>query len=221
MFELQRSLNPEHISLYDEAEKCLKAYPWLLDFCSYLNLDRPLKKMEWYMVCSEVNWLRRISSWRLKEEGLIDRIATTFPNDMVPLSLKEELFHLFCHFGGDSGPNIEQRSDDWYRQHYKVKMPLLQLGRGKQLLDIHRLRCLVFMSDYTQPLSDEQSYSNIITDAVDSVFDDDLPIPEEEMCKALEYSETNGLFIKIVPDEGHTQPEYNCPVHIEFVRELR
>lgn len=64
--------------------------------------------------------------------------------------------------------------------------------------------------------SEEQSYSNIITDAVDRVFEDDMPISENEMCKALEFAEANNIFVKIVPDEGHTT-EYNCPVHIEFV----
>ena len=73
------------------------------------------------------------------------------------------------------------------------------------------------MSDYEQELTEEHSYSNTITDAVDSLFDDDIPIPEDVMCRALEYAEANNLRIAIVPYAGHSIPEYNCPVHIEYI----
>lgn len=54
MFELQRRQNPDFVSLYDEAEEYLNGDSWLLDFCTYINLDRPLnnEKAEWYYLHS-------------------------------------------------------------------------------------------------------------------------------------------------------------------------
>ena len=136
---------------------------------------------------------------------------------MVPVSLKVKLFNLFIHFGGDSGPEMMSQFVKWYHEHYIPDMPLYRLNRGKILLHLHRLKCLEFKSDYEQELTEEHSYSNTITDAVDSLFNDDIPIPEDVMCMALEYAEANNLRIVIVPDAGHSRPEYNCPVHIEYI----
>lgn len=226
MFELQRRLNPDYAGLYEEAEKYLKGYPWLLDFCTYLNLDRPLNNQEygeWYYVHSEVCWIRMLSKWEMKQEcdmptDIFNEICNCHPEDMVPATLKVKLFNLFIHFGGDSASDMMKRFVKWYHEHYIPDMPLYKMSRGKIILNSHRLKCLEFMSDYGQALTEDQSYSNTITDAVDSVFDDDIPIMEDVMCKALEYSEANNLKIAIVPDEGHTRPEYNCPVHIEYIR---
>lgn len=76
MFELQRSLNPHYINLYDNAEMYLKVYPWLLDFCTYLNLERPLEKLEWYFVHAEVHWMDQLYKYQFRKEGIPDGYYT-------------------------------------------------------------------------------------------------------------------------------------------------
>lgn len=49
MFEKQRLKNRGFESLYERAEKCLKAHPYLQDFCTYLNKNRKLEWLETYL----------------------------------------------------------------------------------------------------------------------------------------------------------------------------
>ena len=60
MFEKQRLNNRGFEFLYDRAETCLNAYPYLQDFCTYLNLNRKLEWLETYFVYSEVFWLESL-----------------------------------------------------------------------------------------------------------------------------------------------------------------
>lgn len=225
MFELQRSLNPHYINLYDNAEMYLKVYPWLLDFCTYLNLERPLEKLEWYFVHAEVHWMDQLYKYQFRKEGIPDGYYTCikdcFPEDLVPQSLKEQLMILFFHFGGDGILNVIECFFEWYAQNYKPSMPLYKMRRGRVLLGYHRLRCLEYMSQNSSFPSYEQMYSNSIAIAVDALVGSDKPVSEEDMVEALEYAESNNLMVAIVPDKGHEKDAFNCPNHIEFVKEIR
>lgn len=44
----------------------LKRYPWLQDFCTYINRpEEELSKTEYYLSCAEIHWIISLASWTI------------------------------------------------------------------------------------------------------------------------------------------------------------
>lgn len=224
MFEKQRLKNRGFESLYERAEKCLKAHPYLQDFCTYLNKNRKLEWLETYFVYGEVFWLESLY------QGDFDRhyLDIQFPEldvwqetDGVPRYLKWHLSRVYDHLGGGSS-GFEENFNNWYFENYRPNLPLYKLSRGKQILRKYELASLMTELTYgLLPSSDDDRRIGEIANAVTGEHTGGGTCSEKAMCKALEYAEDNGLTVVVQFDwDECIHPNYGSKEHPEY-KEIR
>lgn len=105
MFEKQRLKNPDFAFLYERAEMSLNDYPYLQDFCTYLNLNRKLEWLETYFVYGEVFWLESLYLCDFDRCFLniqFPELDVWQESDGVPRYLKWHLSRVYDHLGGGS-----------------------------------------------------------------------------------------------------------------------
>lgn len=224
MFNKQRKKNSELDSLYERAEKCLKAYPYLQDFCTYLHKNRKLKWLETYFLYGEVFWLESL----YRSNFDTDYLNINFPEldvwhetDGVPSYLKWQLSKIYDHLSGSS-QDFELNFDKWYFENYHPKLPLHKLSRGKQILRKYELASL--MSELTYhfiPHTEEDLRISEIANAVTGEHTGGGTCSEKEMCKALKYAEDNGYTVVVQFDhEDCIHPNFGSKEHPEY-KEIR
>lgn len=226
MFEKQRIKNPDFIFLYERAEICLKSYPYLQDFCTYLNTNRKLKWLETYFLYAEVFWLESFYHCEFDHSYLnihFPELSVWQESDGVPRYLKWHLSRVYDHLGGGS-MNFEQNFNNWYFENYRPKLPLLKLNRGKQILRKYELASLMMELTYKFiPQSDDDYRIAEIANAVTGEHTGGGTCPEKQMCKALEYADDNGLTVVVHFDETDCiHPNFGSKEHPEYkeIREL-
>lgn len=226
MFEKQRIKNPDFNFLYERAEICLKSYPYLQDFCTYLNINRKLKWLETYFLYAEVFWLESIYHFEFDHSYLnihYPELSVWQESDGVPRYLKWHLSRVYDHLGGGS-MNFEQNFNNWYFENYHPKLPLLKLNRGKQILRKYELASLMMELTYKFiPQSDDDYRIAEIANAVTGEHTGGGTCPEKQMCKALEYADDKGLTVVVQFDETDCiHPNFGSKEHPEYkeIREL-
>lgn len=224
MFEKQRLKNPDSESLYARAENCLKSYPYLQDFCTYLNINRKLEWLETYFVYGEVFWLESIYQ---RDFDLL-YLDIKFPeldvwqeSDGVPRYLKWHLSRIYDHLGGSS-QDFEHNFNKWYFENYHPKSPFNKLHRGKQILRKYELASLMTELTYgIVPPSGDDGRIAEIANAVTGEHTGGGTCSEKDMCKALEYAENNCLTVIVQFDqEDCIHPNYGSKEHPEY-KEIR
>lgn len=224
MFEKQRVKNPDFDFLYDRAEKCLKAYPYLQDFCTYLHRSKRLEWLETYFLYGEVFWLESLCD-SVFDRGYLDihlpELDVWQETDGVPRYLKYHLSNVFAHLGGGS-QDFERSFNDWYFKNYHPKLPLHKLSRGKQILRQYELASLMMELTFgIVPSTEDDRRKAEVANAVTGEHTGGGTCPEKEMCKALEYAEDNGYTVVVQFDEKDCiHPNYGSKEHPEF-KEIR
>lgn len=224
MFEKQRQKNPDFDFLYQRAEECLKAYPYLQDFCTYLHKNKSLEWLEKYFLYGEVFWLESLYHSEF-DSGYLNihfpELDVWQETDGVPRYLKYHLSKVFDHLGGASF-DFERNFNDWYFKNYHPKLPLHKRSRGKQILRKYELASLMMELTYKiVPSTEDEWRMAEVANAVTGEHTGGGTCSELEMCKALKYAEDHGLTVVVQfdwPDCLH--PNYGSKEHPEF-KEIR
>lgn len=226
MFEKQRQKNPDFDDLYERAEKCVKDYPYLQDFCSYLHKNKRLEWLESYFLHGEVFWLESLYHSEFDSEYLnihFPELDVWQEDDGIPRYLKWHLSHVFDHLGGGS-QDFELNFNKWYFDNYHPKLPLHKLSRGKQILRKYELASLMMELTYNigPPTEDDWRIADV-ANAVTGEHTGGGTCPEKEMCNALKYAEDNGYTVVVQFDYPNCiHPNYGSKEHPEYkeIREL-
>lgn len=220
MFEKQRQKNPDFNFLYDRAEKCLKPYPYLQDFCSYLHKNKRLECIETYFLYGEVFWLESLENSEFDSTYLYinnSELDVWQETDGVPRYLKWQLYHVYDHLGGAS-----QGFNKWYFENYHPKMPLNKLSRGKRILRKYELASLMMELTYNiVPTTENDRRMAEVANAVTGEHTGGGTCPEKEMCNALRYAEDHGYTVVVQFDYPDCiYPNYGSKEHPEY-KEIR
>lgn len=220
MFEKQRQKNPDFNFLYDRAEKCLKPYPYLQDFCSYLHKNKRLECIETYFLYGEVFWLESLENSEFDSTYLYinnSELDVWQETDGVPRYLKWQLYHVYDHLGGAS-----QGFNKWYFENYHPKMPLNKLSRGKRILRKYELASLMMELTYNiVPTTENDRRMAEVANAVTVEHTGGGTCPEKEMCNALRYAEDHGYTVVVQFDYPDCiYPNYGSKEHPEY-KEIR
>lgn len=220
MFEKQRQKNPDFNFLYDRAEKCLKTYPYLQDFCSYLHKNKRLEWIETYFLYGEVFWLESLENSEFDSTYLYinnSELDVWQETDGVPRYLKWQLYHVYDHLGGGS-----QGFNKWYFENYHPKMPLNKLSRGKRILRKYELASLMMELTYNiVPTTENDRRMAEVANAVTGEHTGGGTCPEKEMCNALRYAEDHGYNVVVQFDYPDCiYPNYGSKEHPEY-KEIR
>lgn len=220
MFEKQRQKNPDFNFLYDRAEKCLKTYPYLQDFCSYLHKNKRLEWIETYFLYGEVFWLESLENSEFDSTYLYinnSELDVWQETDGVPRYLKWQLYHVYDHLGGAS-----QGFNKWYFENYHPKMPLNKLSRGKRILRKYELASLMMELTYNiVPTTENDRRMAEVANAVTGEHTGGGTCPEKEMCNALRYAEDHGYTVVVQFDYPDCiYPNYGSKEHPEY-KEIR
>lgn len=220
MFEKQRQKNPDFNFLYDRAEKCLKTYPYLQDFCSYLHKNKRLEWIETYFLYGEVFWLESLENSEFDSTYLYinnSELDVWQETDGVPRYLKWQLYHVYDHLGGGS-----QGFNKWYFENYHPKMPLNKLSRGKRILRKYELASLMMELTYNiVPTTENDRRMAEVANAVTGEHTGGGTCPEKEMCNALRYAEDHGYTVVVQFDYPDCiYPNYGSKEHPEY-KEIR
>ena len=198
MFEKQRKINPGFDFLYDRAEKCIKAYPYLKDFCTYLHKNERLEWLETDFLYCEVFWLESLHDCEFHTGYLnfhSSELDVWQETDGVPRYLKYHLSNVFDHLGGSS-QDFERNFNDWYFKNYPPKLPLHKLSRGKQILRRYELASLMMELTYNViPCTEDDRRMAEVANAVTGEHTGGGTCSEKVMCKALEHAEDNGYTV--------------------------
>lgn len=185
---------------------CFKQYPWLRDFCTYINRkEDELTWVEYYLRVAEIHWVNCLTSWNytLYKAGMVEHVGLKGwkTNDGIPDSLLYHLMQVFDHLSGGSH-DFESRFKAWLEDNYHVDSEQIKHRKGKRILNEYRLAFLEYKGDYEKiERTPEMDYMFTIADAVDAEHGFDAPVDETEMCDAIEYAEENGYEIYLEPDE--------------------
>lgn len=209
------------------AEEGLKQYPWLRDFCSYLDKEQT-DWLDYYLIHAEAAWIHKLASWKM--ESVCPEIESLYKSNLndwncgddVPSSLKIELFHVFDHLSGGSHDFIN-RFKEWYTNNYHVTSNQRHNPLGKKILNEYRLAFLEYHSIHENiTRTPEMDYMFDIANAVSAEHGFDAPIEEEIMCRALEFAHNHNLRIVIIPNKEDViaGKELGCHFHPEF-KEIR
>lgn len=220
MFEKQRQKNPDVKFLYERAEKCLKPYPYLQDFCSYLHKNKRLEWIETYFLYGEVFWLESLKNREFDSTYLYinnSELDVWQETDGVPRYLKWQLYHVYDHLSGAS-----QGFNKWYFENYHPKMPLNKLSRGKRILRKYELASLMMEFTYNIVPSTEDDWRMAeVANAVTGEHTGGGTCPEKEMCNALRYAEDHGYTVVVQFDYPDCiYPNYGSKEHPEY-KEIR
>lgn len=220
MFEKQRQKNPDFNFLYDRAEKCLKTYPYLQDFCSYLHKNKRLEWIETYFLYGEVFWLESLENSEFDSTYLYinnSELDVWQETDGVPRYLKWQLYHVYDHLGG-----VSQGFNKWYFENYHQKMPLNKLSRGKRILRKYELASLMMELTYNiVPTTENDRRMAEVANAVTGEHTGGGTCPEKEMCNALRYAEDHGYTVVVQFDYPDCiYPNYGSKEHPEY-KEIR
>ena len=98
----------------DATFDCFEQYPWLRDFCTYVNRkEDELTWVEYYLRIAEIHWINCLSSWRytLDKVEVLEHLGLKGwkSNEGIPDSLLFHLIQVFDHLSGSS-QNFEKRS---------------------------------------------------------------------------------------------------------------
>lgn len=197
---------------------CFKHYPWLQDFCSYINKsDDELSWTEYYLRCAEIHWVQCLASWdyTLYKDGLVEHIGLKgWKIDKgIPDSLLYHLIQVFDHLSGSS-VDFKNRFKAWIEENYHVDSLQMKHRKGKRLLNEYRLAFLEYKGDYEKIVrTPEMDYMFTIANGVDAEHGFDAPIDENIMCDAIEYADKHKLMIELVPDEEDIRNNVQFGVH--------
>lgn len=217
MFEKLGKANPNLWPHIEKIEEIVREYPYLKDFCTYINKRRTLTWLEYYLFIGESMWLEAMQKGNVPKHFF--DIENSFPfaeiDDGVPNSLKYYLIEVSQHLGVS---NRQQDVIKWYKESYRSSMPWSRLGRGKQILRRYELEGLLQFSSFQfhQPSVEERRMAEI-ANAVTGEHTGGGTISEREMCKALEYAAENNY--TAVLRFGYPQclhPNFGDKEHIEY-----
>ena len=201
----------------EAAFDCFKQYPWLRDFCTYVNRkEDELTWVEYYLRIAEIHWVNCLSSWRYtldKVEALQHMgLKGWKSNEGIPDSLLFHLIQVFDHLSGSS-QDFEKRFKAWLDENYHVDSLQIKHRKGKRILNEYRLAFLEYKGDYDKiKRTPEMDYMFTIADGVDAEHGFDAPIDESEMCDAIEYAEEHGYEIYLEPDEEDVRTKHGFGV---------
>ena len=201
----------------------LKRYPWLQDFCTYINRpEEELPKTEYYLSCAEIHWIISLAfgDYTLDNAGLVEHMGLKGwkTNEGIPDSLLYHLILVYDHLSGGSYES-ENGFKAWLEENYHVDSLQMKHRKGKRILNEYRLAFLEYNGDYKNiERTPEMDYMFEIANAVDVEFGYDIPVDETEMCEAIEYAEENGYEIYLEPDEDdvRNKREINVCQHIRM-----
>lgn len=207
---------------------CFKQYPWLQDFCTYINREEnELSYVQLYLRCAEIHWVNCLSAWEytLDKVDMIEHLGLKKwkVNEGVPDSLLYHLIQVFDHLSGSSY-NFTNRFKVWFEENYYVDSMQIKHRKGKRILNEYRLAFLEYKGDYKKIVrTPEMDYMFLIANSVDAEHGFDTPIDENVMCDAIEYAEENKLMIELIPNEEdlrnnvllgiHYHPEFRKKLH--------
>ena len=200
-----------------------KQYPWLQDFCSYINRSEDgLSWVETYLRFAEIHWVQCLSSWdyTLYKDELLQEMGLKGwkTNEGIPDSLLYHLVQVYDHLSGSSYDFVN-RFKAWLVENYHVDSLQMKHRKGKRILNEYRLAFLEYKGDYEKiEITPEMTYMFVIANAVDAEHGFDAPVDETEMCEAIEYAEENGYEIYLEPDEDDMRNKhgFNVRQHIRI-----
>lgn len=224
MFEKQRLKNPDFEFLYNRAEECLKTYPYLKDFCTYLHKNKRLEWLETYFLYGEVFWLESLCHSEFDSCYLnihYPELDVWQEADGVPRYLKWHLYGVFDHLGGAS-QDFELNFNKWYFENYHPRLPLHRLSRGKQILRRYELASLMMeLTHDIVPSTEDEWRMAEVANAVTGEHTGGGTCSEKDMCKALEYAEDNGYTVVVQFDQADCiHPNFGSKEHPEY-KEIR
>ncbi len=198
--------------------ECFKHYPWLQDFCTYVNRkEDELTWVEYYLRVAEIHWVNCLTSWNytLDKAGMVEYMGLKGrkTNEGIPDSLLYHLIQVFDHLSGSSF-DFKNRFIAWLEENYHVDSLQMKHRKGKRILNEYRLAFLEYKGDYDKiGRTPEMDYMFTIADGVDAEHGFDAPIDETEMCDAIEYADEHGLMIELVPDAEDIRNNVQFGVH--------
>lgn len=201
----------------DATFDCFEQYPWLRDFCTYVNRkEDELTWVEYYLRIAEIHWINCLSSWRytLDKVEVLEHLGLKGwkSNEGIPDSLLFHLIQVFDHLSGSS-QNFEKRFKAWLEENYHVDSLQIKHRKGKRILNEYRLAFLEYKGDYEKiERTPQMDYMFTIADGVDAEHGFDAPIDEYEMCDAIEYAEEYGYEISLEPDEEDARTKHGFGV---------
>ena len=196
---------------------CFKHYPWLQDFCTYVNREDELTWVETYLRFAEIHWANCLTSWNytLDKADMVEHMGLKGwkTNEGIPDSLLYHLIEVFDHLSGSSY-DFNNRFKAWLEENYHVDSLQTKHRKGKRILNEYRLAFLEYKGDYDKiERTSEMDYMFAIADGVDAEHGFDAPIDEDIMCDAIEYADERGLMIELVPDEEDIRNNVQFGVH--------
>lgn len=202
---------------------CFKRYPWLRDFCTYVNRkEDELTWVEYYLRAAEIHWINCLSSWNYTKDkaGMLEQMGLKGwkTSEGIPDSLLYHLIQVFDHLSGGSYDFVN-RFKVWLEEHYRVDSMQIKHRKGKRILNEYRLAFLEYKGDYENiERTPEMDYMFMIANGVDAEHGFDAPIDETEMCEAIEYAEENDYEIYLEPDEEdvHAKHGFGVRNHIRI-----
>lgn len=200
-----------------------KQYPWLQDFCTYINRnDDELSQVEYYLRYAEIHWVNCLSAWdyTLDKASMVEHMGLKNwkTDEGIPDSLLYHLIQVFDHLSGGSH-DFEERFKIWLDKNYHVDSLQIKHPKGKRILNEYRLAFLEYKGDYEKiQRTPEMDYMFLIADSVDAEHGFDAPIDENVMCDAIEYAKEHELMIELVPNEEDIRNniQFGAHYHIEF-----
>lgn len=207
----------------EAAFDCFKQYPWLQDFCTYINRkEEELSWVEKYLRFAEIHWVNCLSSWdyTLYKAGMVEHMGLKGwkANEGIPDSLLYHLIQVYDHLSGSSY-DFENCFKAWLEENYHVDSMQMKHCKGKRILNEYRLAFLEYKGDYDNiDITPEMTYMFSLANGVDAEHGFDAPIDETEMCDAIEYAEEHGYKIYLEPDEEdvRTKHGFNVRQHIRM-----
>ena len=202
---------------------CFKQYPWLQDFCTYINKsEEELSWTEIYLRHAEIHWVNCLTSWdyTLDKAGMVEGMGLKGWKTIegIPDSLLYHLIQVFDHLSGSSYDFVNSFKA-WLEENYRVDSLQMKHRKGKRILNEYRLAFLEYKGDYEKiERTPQMDYMFTIADGVDAEHGFDAPIDESEMCDAIEYAEENGYEIYLEPDEDDVRNNhgFNVRQHIRM-----
>ena len=207
----------------DAVFDCFKRYPWLQDFCTYINrTEEELSWTETYLRYAKIHWANCLTSWNytLDRAKMVEQMGLKGwkTNVGIPDSLLYHLIQVFEHLSGSSYDFVN-RFKAWLEENYHVDSLQMKHRKGKRILNEYRLAFLEYRGDNEKiERTSEMDYMFIIADAVDVEHGFDAPVDETEMCEAIEYAEEKDYEIYLEPDEDDVRNNhgFNVRQHIRF-----
>lgn len=197
---------------------CFKHYPWLQDFCTYINRNEDeLSWVEHYLRYAEIHWVNCLSAWNytLDKAGMVEQMGLKGwkTNEGIPDSLLYHLIEVFDHLSGSSY-DFNNRFKAWLEENYHADSLQMKHCKGKRILNEYRLAFLEYKGNYDKiERTPEMDYMFTIADGVDAEHGFDAPIDEAEMCDAIEYAEEHKLMIELVPNEEDIRNNVQFGIH--------